>query len=190
MARGSVLWVVAAAVLLALLGAAAALLAHRAGGAAVHQGAAAAGAGGCGGGGGGLCEPVTLVMVGMHSCPHCRAMEEWLPGLGYPVVFCDIQRSLVCSDVFTELYNRGVARGVPVIAACRGGELLFIEVGELRDRAWWLQALRNASRGPGAGVPVYAAGRLAATLTGQEAAELSSLLCVKAAQAAEPLGGG
>ena len=149
---------------------------------------ASPGAGGCGAAGSGVCTPVELVIIGLRGCPHCRAMEEWLPSLGYPVAFCDIRESLVCSDVFTELYNRGLAKGVPVIGACSGDRLLFVEVGELRNQSWWLRALRGSTSGVG-GVPVYWGTRLVTVVTGSDAEELSRAICGRALGAAKPVAG-
>ena len=200
MARGAVPWPLLAAALVALLAAALALLTHQpggaagqaapvAGGSAASTGSATEGSTGCSGGAGNaVCTPLELVILGLRGCPHCRAMEDWLPGLGYPVAFCDIRESIVCSDAFTALYNRGLARGVPVVAVCSAGRLLLVEVGELRDRGWWLRALRGGTAGVG-GVPVYWGTRLVDVLTGDAVKELSKAICRDALRAARPVEG-
>ena len=69
--------------------------------------------------------------------------DEELPGGGAAGVdsyFCPVSRG-ACAKAFWRLYRMKVARGVPCIAACSSRGLLFIVVGEYRDRGWWLEKL-------------------------------------------------
>ena len=117
-------------------------------------------------------EAVYLVVLGVPSCPHCRAMERFLPSLGLDVFFCPLSRPR-CAKAFAELVERGVPSYVPVIVACTGGRPVFVEVGELRDRGWWLSRL-SSSR-PGGRLPVYMGSRERVALN--VSPDLSRLLC-------------
>lgn len=144
---------------------------------------------GCGGGSGSLCSPVGsvyLVIIGTESCPHCRAMEGFLPGMGAAVFFCEIaEKGSTCAKAFMELFTSGVAPGVPVVAACSNlsKSLLFIEVGEYRNATWWRRVLLNPPREP----EVYVAGKPKSSLDPVLAEKLSRLICVDAVKDAKQL---
>ncbi len=179
MPRVSGLAAAALAVALAAALAAAYVLQQRPGGAASAEPAAVE-ASQAGGG------EVYLVVLGTVACPHCRAMLGFLPGLGVPVYFCEVYGNKTCMDTLALLARLGVADGVPVVAACSGDRLLFIEVGELRDHGWWLGMLRQPPPRP----LVYRGGRPAAALDGQVYGLVSRALCLHAKGAAEPVEGG
>lgn len=144
---------------------------------------------GCGSGNASICRPssgVYLVIIGTLSCPHCRAMKDFLPSLGIGTYFCEIARKgSVCAKAFMELFESGIAPGVPVIVACSNltKSILFIEVGEYRSQTWWSSVLSKPPSEP----RVYIAGKPKTTLDPVLAEKLSKLICINATAAATPI---
>ena len=85
---------------------------------------------------------VSVVILGIESCPHCRAMKSFLDVIGVRWSFCSLEKR-DCLKVFRLLYEAGVARGVPVCVVCRGTVVEAVVVGEVKDRLLWEEVLRD-----------------------------------------------
>jgi glutaredoxin len=138
---------------------------------------------------GNVCVPVGslyLVELGTAGCPHCRAMKEFLPGLGVEAYFCEVGHAgSACAKAFMKMFTAGITSGVPVIVACSNltKTVVFIEIGEYKDKTWWLNMLHNPPSKPA----VYEAGKLRTVLDPVLQQELSSLVCEEALKEATRL---
>lgn len=75
-------------------------------------------------------------MYGHHTCPHCRAMHEFLvENYGREhVIFCDISEDKTCSEKFGELVSMGFPAAVPITFVTYNNTISAVILGEAEDK--------------------------------------------------------
>ena len=119
---------------------------------------------------------IRLIIIGIPTCPHCRAMKELLGRLAPGTLFCPVTvRGSVCAKAFAQLVVSGITRYVPTIVACdtSSGRIAFVEIGEYRNTTWWIQMLEEPPGRP----YIDAGGERIGVLPGYLADRLSRMLC-------------
>lgn len=95
-----------------------------------------------------------LFEYGSSRCPHCVPLHEFLiqnyDGHHY---FCDISVNRTCLAYFNKFLNAtGLPGYVPQTVVIKGGHVVALVIGEVRDKAFWDSLIKGSA---GDKVPVY-----------------------------------
>ena len=106
---------------------------------------------------------------------------------GVNTYFCSLTKKH-CKQAFVELVYMGVTRGIPTIVGCIDGRVLFIVVGECKDRDWWTRLVSGTMGVRGEGteyVNIYANKKVIGKIQASE--NLYKKLCLTPLDEAETL---
>jgi len=96
---------------------------------------------------------VLYYVYGMHTCPHCHRMVEFLKENHYNYYFCDLASSKTCAEYFMKFINvMKLPEAVPITVVIKNKTILAIVIGEAENKTF-LDHL--ASLKPSLKIPVY-----------------------------------